>query len=76
MRELPGRSQGRRESTAEDADQDVGRQRMVRHGSKSVSEPLGQFIKSKGGITACAARFSRECKKVKLNATKWCAQRQ
>jgi hypothetical protein len=27
--------------------------------SKSVSEPLGQFIKRKGGINACASRFTR-----------------
>jgi hypothetical protein len=34
--------------------------------SKSVSERLGQFIKRKGGINACAARFSRECKKANI----------
>ena len=35
--------------------------RMMRYAAayKPVSEPLQQFIRRKGGINACAARFSR-----------------
>jgi hypothetical protein len=35
--------------------------RVVRYAAvyKSNSEPLGQFIKRKGGINKCAARFTR-----------------
>jgi hypothetical protein len=35
--------------------------RVMRYAAtfKGVSEPLDQFIKRRGGINACAARFSR-----------------
>jgi hypothetical protein len=33
---------------------------------KSDSEPLDQYVQRKGGINACAARFSRECKKANI----------
>jgi hypothetical protein len=34
---------------------------------KSDSEPLGQFIQRKGGINACAGRFSRRLGRRKAN---------
>jgi hypothetical protein len=35
--------------------------RVMRYAAayKPVSEPLGQYVQRKGGINACAARFSR-----------------
>jgi hypothetical protein len=33
---------------------------------KTDSEPFERFVKRKGGINACAARFSRECKKANI----------
>jgi hypothetical protein len=30
---------------------------------KPVSEPLDQFVRRKGGINACAARFTRRCQR-------------
>jgi hypothetical protein len=33
---------------------------------KSESEPLGQFVRRKGGINGCVGRFSRECKKANI----------
>jgi hypothetical protein len=52
--------------------------RLMRYAAayKLVSEPLDLFIKRKGGINACAARFTRNRRKQILNAIEWCGQLQ
>jgi hypothetical protein len=50
--------------------------RVLRYaaGYKLVSEPLGEFVKRKGGINACAARFSRAGARCStLDANEWAA---
>jgi hypothetical protein len=37
---------------------------------KPEPEPLNQFIRRKGGINACADRFTRECKKANISVSR------